>query len=482
MCALGPISSLSIPFDDAYAHGVTDWAGGHAGYSDAFDGGLYTHADGDWTAAHAPYGEVAAPPDADVVECSSALDEDTDDGADETSWQAMWALTHPRLDQEALSSPDAAMALAQWGDGTMSAAVGGGERPQDELDDAFEEDPLGAASSSTSLDLSGTGTASFVLERGGAPPNHSVPMSTTSVIVSVPGTDIHEYVVFPDINPTLDITLPGLPPGEQDVVVEAFDGTRMVARGEFLVQVSPAPAAPASPPSTAVPTQKVAPSATPAQAAPAPPPPAAESLPASDPRDRWADPDAASELPDPPARVPLSVMTATSAVASEVRAHHATSVDAPSASAEAAASDTLAAAPTRASRTAREAVPSIDSPAPAASPRLSHEGGGAVGASWSPGQAMSAALATSSATGVVFGAVDAGMSGVYVTGVERGVPMIAAGAMEILAGFHRRDYQTVWRGALRSEAGGLLFAGSLVPSPLFVALGAVLARAYEAGA
>jgi len=99
-------------------------------------------------------------------------------------------------------------------------------------------------------------------------------------------------------------------------------------------------------------------------------------------------------------------------------------------------------------------------------------------ASFVPGQVLAAALASS--TGGT-AAHDIASAGSEVRRARLGVPLVLEGSMEILSGFHRRDYDRVWRGALKSEAGAVIFAGSLVASPLLIALGAVLARPYERG-
>ena len=504
MNALGSLRSFSMPLDDRYAYSVSDWTGTHGGYTDIADDGLYAHGAGDWAAEHAPYTET------DGIDLSSEASEVLDADDDVPSWQQMWTATHPGAVEaggEAFSdeaSVDAPVLAADALSGdyvSLAAAVTGGALPplavagltgdpallaaelgqHNDLDDAFETDPLDDMDSPSEFNLSGVGSASLTIERGSAPLGHRVPNDTTSVIVSVPGTDIHQYVVFPEINPTLDITLPELPCGEQDVVVQAFSGTTLVGRGEFIVNVaSPAGAPPdaqrAVAGKNAGPAKdelKVERSAHPAPIAPSPPKVVAdveESAPA--PQDRE------SEVHD------LLVSSDEEQSRFAPRALPSESSSAPSAPAEPRASAGNAAS--QAPREAPAPIPVQVPAAPAGVRASAFPPARAVHANpaeepYSPGQALSAALASSARIVGAATAASSAVTGAEAVCVELGVPLVLDGAMEILAGFHRRDYDGVWRGALKSQAGGLLFAGSLMASPLLTAMGALLARAYERG-
>lgn len=511
MDALGPLRSFSLPLDDRYAQSVSDWTGTHGGYTDIAADGLYTHGAGDWAVDHAPY------TDADGIDLSSEASEGMNADDDVPSWQQMWTATHPDAVEEggaafgsAASVDGSALAAdALSGDyASLAAAVTGGALPtlaaagwagdpalaaaalgqRDDLDDAFEEDPLDDVSTPAEFTPSGMGSASLTIERGAAPQGHQVPNDTTSVIVSVPGTDIHEYVVFPDINPTLDITLPDMPCGEQDVVIESFSGTTLVGRGEFIVNVAPRAGGPSDPnEATAAKDATVAKDAIttgggkdgPAHLQrPTPPPPTVVAdVGGAVPQDRWSDVHEAIVSPDPgPPRFASSALPPTRSTPADPRP----TSDSPSSSPAPVAPDRTPATTARAEVATLAGDATVARTAASVAMPLA-EHANPAGEAYTPGQVMAAALTSSTR---IVGAATAASSAVTAAewvGVEVGVPMVLAGAIEIFSGFHRRDYDGVWRGSMKSQAGGLIFAGSLMASPPLTALGALLARAYEAG-
>lgn len=486
MNALGSISSFSLPLDDRYAHSADGWTGAHGAYTDIAEDAQYAHPDGEWDVDHAPYSEVDG---VDLSTESSEVSSWSGAADDVPSFGQMYAATHPYLTSEG---------VARLADATVGATSSGApaQAPCSDLDDAFEEDPLDAVDTPSEFNATATGSTSLTIERGAGPRGHGVPSSTTSIIVSVPGTDIHEYVVFPEGNPTLDIALPELPCGEQDVVIQAFAGTTLVGRGEFVVNVAPNPGeggAPASPAADAAKKAGLVADAARAEGAARgreggalpvdvarisprssePPLDVDEALPA--PRDRWSDDhDAAVSRKDVSSfAAPLAASSFQSFDDDSREVKQPSSPLSPSGDAGSWPGPRSAASSHASSR----ATPPPIDPIGVRKAPTTHDN--PAEASYVPGQVLAAELAASA--GTVAPLLSAG-AGSEARRARLGIPLVLEGSMEILSGFHRRDYAKVWHGALKSEAGAVIFAGSLVASPLLVALGALLARPYERGA
>jgi hypothetical protein len=116
------------------------------------------------------------------------------------------------------------------------AAAHPGVRPGDDLDDAVD---ASVAAIGGSVQVGGGGTVAMTLQRGG-PGAQMLPPETTEVRMSVAGSDVSTWQAFPNLSPTLELSLSGVPPGLQTIQVEAYANGRRVASGQFAVDV-PAP-------------------------------------------------------------------------------------------------------------------------------------------------------------------------------------------------------------------------------------------------
>ena len=223
----------------------TDWLAVHAARTEIAPDLSYVETEGDWTGVHTSYDDVFIPSEPDEVEPLPDL-------------QAMWATVY-------------------------------GAEPRN-LDDSV----ISATGS-----VSASGTLNFTLQRqeDGPPP--------TDVRVSVLGTPISTWQKFPSGSSlTIDMAVPGMPPGVHTVEVEAYAGGRLVGTTQFTVVVAGSPAQAAAP----APAQPEPPAAeNPLADSPLelPPPPSGGPAPRVVPGLR-SEPGAASAVPaSPPPTAPL---------------------------------------------------------------------------------------------------------------------------------------------------------------------------------
>lgn len=184
---------ISLSSSDRYALTERAWTAVHSAYSEMAPDASYVHADDEWTGTHTSYEDVYVPSEPEP----SLPDR-----------RAMWAAVHP-------PAPSA----RSMDDSVVTASV------------------------------SSDGTVSLALDRDSAPFEQALPMSTTAVQVSVPGTDLSTWEVCGPGSPTLDVSLTGLPPGLHTVEVKAFSNGRVVGVTQITVRVEAKAAEPVPEPS-----------------------------------------------------------------------------------------------------------------------------------------------------------------------------------------------------------------------------------------
>lgn len=173
--------AISFPGDLRYVPTDRAWTAAHTGYSEVVWDGTYHETQDEWTGSHASYEDRYEP---GPVETEPEIPD----------FRTLWAAAHPR-----------------------------------NLDDAV-----------VTGSLSG-GSLHLTLERDSNPGEHALPLATTAVQVSVLGTDVSMLQVFPDISPTLDVSLDGVPPGIHTVEVKAYANGRVVGVTTFTVRVDAPP-------------------------------------------------------------------------------------------------------------------------------------------------------------------------------------------------------------------------------------------------
>lgn len=218
--AIGRISGFSMPSYPVYVPTTdTDWMAIHTGHTEIAPDECYVETDTmEWTGVHTSY---------DAVFISTEAEEDEPIPDFQTMWTAVYA-SEPR----------------PLYDSVISAT-----------------------------DVSASGTLTFTMQRqeDGPPP--------TDVRVSVRGTDLSTWQKFPSKDSlTIDMAVPGMPPGTHTVEVEVYAAGRLVGTTQFTVTVAGTPetAAPApperTPPETHTSPDEAAAPEAPAQASWAPAP------------------------------------------------------------------------------------------------------------------------------------------------------------------------------------------------------------------
>ena len=207
MSSLGSISPVSLPLYDRYAESASAWSAVHGGYSELAPDASFVADEGDWSGEHASYTDEYVP--------SGEVDEPSPD------WQAMWAMAHGIRGSQVAEGADGSLSLQ-----ALQGAVV--QRNETCLEDAVDCTPS----------VSG-GSVNIIVQRGGAA--NDVPAATTSLHVTVLGTDVEASLSFPRSAPSMDVPLSGVPSGYQIVKVEALSPSGVLTTMQVMVYVPESP-------------------------------------------------------------------------------------------------------------------------------------------------------------------------------------------------------------------------------------------------